>query len=250
VDIAIAEDLKDQSGQMTRGDIEIGGIKASLTGTWTQEADSGVLNMVLSAPGMPVSSLVALLPSLDIQLPAKSSLEGGTASAKLALTGPTSGVVISGPVGVQNTRLKGFDLGTKLSVIEKLAGLKAGPNTDIQTLSANLRMALTGTSLDDIHLVLPSVGELSGSGTISPIHALDFKMRATIRGGALVSALTPSNIPFSIVGTSTNPEFRPDVGGIAAAEINQGIKGVKAGGVDAGKAATGVLQGLFGGKKQ
>ena len=115
--------------------------------------------------------------------------------------------------------------------------------------AANLRIAPEGTSLQGIHLVLPSVGELTGGGTISPSHALDFKMRATVRAGAL-SVLAPPNIPFSIGGTSSDPQFRPDVGQLATEEISRGLQGVKVGGVDAGKAADSVLQGLFGGKKK
>jgi len=249
-DVALTEDLKQHSGQMSRGDAAIGSVKASLTGTWTQPGESPVLKMILAAPSVPVSGLVELLPALDIVLPSGSTPEGGTATAQLTISGPASGMVISGPMSVRNTRLKGFDLGTKMSPIEKLAGLKSGPNTEIQTLSANLRTAPEGTSLQDIHLVLPSVGELTGGGTISPSHALNFKMRATVRTGVLVSAFTPSSIPFSIGGTSSDPQFRPDVGALAAEEINQGLKGVKVGGVDAGKTADSLLQGLFGGKKK
>jgi hypothetical protein len=103
--------------------------------------------------------------------------------------------------------------------------------------------------------VLPAVGEVVGGGTISPSHALNFKMRATVRGGGLTSVLTSSglvssNIPFTITGTSSDPQFRPDVGQLAAEEINRNLKGAKIGGVDAGKAADGLLQGLFGGKKK
>jgi AsmA protein len=251
-DLALTEDFKQHAGQMTRGDIAIGAVKASLTGTFAQQGQSppglsNVLKMVLSAPAVPVSGLMDLLPALDIVMPSGAALEGGTASAKLAASGTASALTISGPVSVRNTRLKGFDLGAKMSPIEKLAGIKAGPNTEIETLSANVRLAPDGaTSLQDIHLVLPSVGEFTGGGTISPSHALAFKMRATIHPGILVSAFTPSNIPFTIEGTSSNPQFRPDVGQLAEAEITRGLKGTKVGGVDVGD----LVQGLFGGKKK
>jgi AsmA protein len=249
-DVSLSEDLKQHSGQMSRGDVAIGGVKARLTGTWTQEDQGPLLDMTLSVPAVPVSALAQLLPSLDIGLPSGSTLEGGTATASLKLTGPTSAVVVSGPVSFRNMRLKGFDMGTKMSAIEKLAGLKSGPNTEIETLSTDISVTPRGTGLQDIHLVLPSVGELTGDGTISPIHALDFKMRATIRSGAVVSALAPSSIPFAIEGTSSDPRFRPDVGALATEELTRGLKGANVGGVDAGKAADDVLQGLFGGKKK
>jgi AsmA protein len=241
-DLALTEDLQRHTGQITRGDIAVGAVKASLTGAFAQ-----VLKMNLSAPAVPVSGLMELLPALDIVMPSGAALEGGTASANLAISGPSSALTISGPVSIRNTRLRGFDLGAKMSPIERLAGIKAGPNTEIQTLSANLRLAPDGaTSLQDIRLVMPSVGELTGGGTISPSHALAFRMRATIHPGILASAFTPSNIPFTIEGTSSNPQFRPDVGQLAAAEITQGLKGTKVGGQDVG----GLLDGLFGGKKK
>jgi AsmA protein len=252
LDVALTEDLKQHAGQITRGDIAIGAVKAGLTGTWTQQGESPpVMKMILPAPEVPISGLEELLPALDIVMPSGAALEGGTAAANLTMSGPASALTIGGPVSARNTRLKGFDLGAKMSPIEKLAGIKAGPNTEIETFSANVRLAPDGgTSLQSIRLVLPSVGDLTGGGTISPSHALDFKMRATIHPGILVSVLTPSNIPFAIVGTSSNPQFRPDVGQLATQEITRGLNGAKIGGVDAGKAADSVLGGLFGGKKK
>jgi AsmA protein len=232
-DVVLTEDFRQHAGQMTRGDVAIGALKASLTGTWTQQD----LKMNLSASAVPISGLVELLPALDIVIPSGAALDGGTAAAKLTISGPVPALTISGPVSARNTRLKGFDLGAKMSPIEKLAGIKAGPDTEIQTFSANLHLAPDGgTSLQNIHLVLPSVGELSGGGTISPSHALDFKMRAMIHPGILASVLTPSNIPFAIGGTSSNPQFRPEVGQIATEEITRGINGV--------------VEGFFGGKKK
>ncbi len=237
LDVALTEDLKQHAGQMTRGDVAIGAVKAGLTGTWTQQGQAPpVLKMILSAPAVPISGIEELLPALAIVMPSGAALEGGTASANLAISGPASALAIGGPVSARNTRLKGFDLGAKMSPIEKLAGIKAGPNTEIQTFSANLHLAPDGaTSLQNINLILPSVGDLTGAGTISAAHALDFKMQAMIHPGILVSVLAPTKIPFAIGGTSSNPQFRPEVGQLATQEITRG---------------TGVLEGLFGGRKK
>lgn len=248
-DAALTEDLKQHSGQLSRGDISIGTVKASLSGAWIQEGEAPVLKMALSAPAVPVSGLVELLPSLDIKLPSGSTLEGGSATANLSLSGPASALDISGPVAVRNTRLKGFDLGAKMSAVEKLAGIKSGPDMEVQTLSANLNVTPQSTSIQNLHLVLPAVGELAGAGTISPAHALDFKMRATVHTNVVVSVLTPPNIPFLITGTSSDPQFRPEVGQLATEEINRGVNGVKTGGLEVGKTAGKALQGLLGGKK-
>ena len=247
-EMALTEDLRTHAGRMNRGDISVGGANASLTGTWGGQAGATVLDMNLAAPAVPISALEALLPALDIVLPAGSSLEGGTAAATLALTGNTSAPVISGPVGLHNTRLKGFDVATKMSEIATLAGIKSSPVTEIETLSANIRNASETTSLQNIHLVLPAIGELTGDGTISAGHALAFKMRAAPHTGGLVSTFAPSSIAFSITGTASDPQFHPDVAQIASQEINQRLKDVKVGGVDAGKIAGGVLGGVFGSK--
>lgn len=249
-DFALAENLRNHSGRLSQGNIAIGTVKGSLTGTWTQQGNSADLAMALSATGQPVSGVEALLPALDIILPSGSTLEGGTASAQLMLSGPASAVTVSGPIGVQNTRLKGFDIGSKLGGIEKLAGIQSGPNTEIRSLSANLRMTPAETFLQDIHVIIPALGEVSGAGIITAGHALNFRMQATLRGNVLVSSLAPANVPFSIVGTSSDPRFKPDVGAIAAEEIDSRLKGLKVGGVDAGQVAGGILQGLFGDKKK
>ena len=215
-DFSLVEDLKQHAGQMNRGDAAIGTVKTSLTGTWTQQGELPVLKMNLSAQSVPVSGLEELLPVLNVVVPAGSTLEGGTATAVLALSGTTTALVVTGPVSLQNTRLRGFDLGTKMSPIEKLAGLKSGPDTQIQTLSANLRKAPEGTSLQNIHLVLPSLGDVSGGGTISPGHALDFKDAG--HGSSLESWLRFLRLrvfSFRSDGTSSNPQFHPDVGQIA-----------------------------------
>ncbi len=248
-DAAFTEDLKQHSGQLSRGDISIGPVKARLSGAWIQEGEVPARKMVLSPPAFPVSGLADLLPSLDIKLPPGSTLEGGSATANLSLSGPASALDISGPVAVRNTLLKGFDLGAKMSAVEKLAGIKSGPNMEVQTLSANLKVTPQATSLQNLHVVLPAVGELAGAGTISPSHALDFKMRATVHTNVVVSVLTPPNIPFLITGTSSDPQFRPEVGQLATEEINRGVNGVKTGGLGVGKTAGKALQGLLGGKK-
>lgn len=239
VDFAVAHDLRKHSGVLSRGDIRIGGAPASLTGSYAERSDSTILNLNLAGPHMPVPELAEMLPALGVVLPAGSSLQGGNASAKLAMEGPADKLVTSGTVALDNTRLAGFDLGKKMAVIETLAGIKAAPDTDIRTFSANVRVAPDGTSAADIRLDVPSIGELTGAGTVSPANALDFKMRATVHTSGALSAIASTAIPFVIQGSASQPVFRPDVKSLAKEQV----KGA------AGKAASGLLKGLFGGKK-
>jgi AsmA protein len=184
-----------------------------------------------------------------VVLPSGSSLQGGTASAKLNFSGPADRLVTSGSLGLNNTRVAGFDLGTKMKVIGMLSGIPVSPNTDIQTLGANVRSSPEGTSVDNLQFIVPTIGQLMGAGTVSATHALDFKMRATLHtSGAVMAALGQkhdTSVPFLIGGTSSDPSFRPDMKGIAQQKVQQ-----LTGNSDIGKAAGSLLNNIFGGKKK
>jgi AsmA protein len=197
----------------------------------------------LSGPDMPVQELEGLLPALGIVLPAGTSLQGGSASANLSMEGPADRLVTTGSLALNNTKLVGFDLPKKMASIEKLAGIKEGPDTEIQVLSANLRSAPEGTSAQDMKLVVPAIGELSGAGTVSPANALNFKMSAIVHTSGLLSVVGNKPIPFTVEGTSSDPVFKPDYGAVVKEEV-KGLEG------DVGKAAGGLVDGLFGRKKK
>jgi autotransporter translocation and assembly factor TamB len=194
---------------------------------------------------MPVSALAGMLPPFDVQLPAGSSLEGGTASVNMAITGPATAPVVAGTVSVNGTKLKGFDLGSKVSAVGRVVGFHPSPDTVIQTLSASLHSDPRGTTIQNLKFIAPALGEVDGAGTISAKHDLDFKMRATLQGQEAFKLALGSSIPFFVQGTSTNPVIRPDVAGIAASAVER-LGGKQIGGVDAGQ----VFNDLFGGGKK
>jgi len=69
-------------------------------------------------------------------LPSGSQLKGGTLSANLAIVGPIDKLVITGPVRLANTKLAGFDLGSKLGALSAFTGkTAANPDTSIQNFS-------------------------------------------------------------------------------------------------------------------
>ena len=240
LDFAIQHDLRKQSGTVRRGDIHIGKAVANLTGNYFREGDSTVLKMSLSGPGMPIPDLAAMLPSLGIVLPAGSSLQGGTANVRFDMEGPANRLITSGTLSFDHTRLTGFDLGKKMAMVEKLAGIQGGSDTEIQTLSASLRMAPEGTTAQNLKLVVPAVGEMTGGGTISPSNALAFKMAAAVHTSGMMAAVNDQPIPFMVEGTCSDPVFRPDVRAVAAGEAKR-LEGTAAGGL---------LKGLLGGKKK
>jgi AsmA protein len=209
---------------------------------------------------MPVTELAAFLPAMDVVLPAGSSLQSGTLSAKVAAQGPADKLVASGSIGLADARLAGFNMGSKMASIEKLAGIKQGPDTDIQTLNANFTYGPEGQAIQDLLLIVAGIGQLTGAGSLSPSHALDFKMRATVQtSGALMTAIGERNatVPFSITGSATDPVFRPDVKEMVKEKAEniekfagREIDKVAGEGSGLGKAAGDLLKGLLGGKKK
>lgn len=250
-------DLARQLGTLSQGDVMIGKAVAHLTGTFQTQGDTQVLNMKLNAPDMPVDELKVMLPALGVVLPAGSQLKGGTLSANLAISGPIDKLVITGPVRLANTQLAGFDLGSKLGALSAFAGKAiSNPDTSIQNVSLDARVAPEGTKADNINLSVPAIGVITGAGTVSPAGNLNFKMLADLKGG-VVGGLTKvsafgsgkGGIPFAIDGTTSSPHFVPDLKGVAGG-IAQGALGQVMGGKNAIKNPADALTGLFGKKKQ
>jgi AsmA protein len=242
-DFAAQHDLRKHSGTLRQGDIHIGSAPAHLTGSYAEQGESVMLNMTLAGPNMPVPELETLLPALGVVLPAGSRLEGGTVSVMLRMEGPADKLVTSGSLAVNDTRLMGFDLPKKMATIEKMAGIKGGPDTEIKTLSASVRVAPDGASAQDMKLLVPSIGEVTGGGTVSPANELDFKMSATVQTSGLLAVVGNTSIPFTVQGTCADPVFRPDLKAFA----KEKVKSVE-GGLE--KAAGGLMKGLLGGKKR
>ena len=151
-----------------------------------------MLNLKLNADNMPVDDLETMLPALGVTLPSGSSLQGGTLSADFSITGPVNRMVITGPVKLANTKLAGFDMGSKLSAISALSGAKTGPDTTIQNFNSNVHYSPSGIQTENVNLVVPAIGTITGNGTVSPQNALDYKMTASL-SGSMVSGL--SQIP-------------------------------------------------------
>lgn len=239
-------DLQKQSGDLTQGDVTIGKALARLTGTYQIQPANTVLNMKLNAANMPVDDLVSMLPALGVTLPSGSSLKGGTLTANFTITGPVDKLVINGPVQLANTQLQGFDLGSKMSAISALSGAKTGSNTTIQNFSTDAHVSPEGITTQNVNLNIPSLGVVTGSGTISPQNALNYHMQAKPSGamGGITTIASLGNknatIPFFIQGTTSDPKFMPDVKGM----LNSQFKGQNPSNIVQG------LSGLLGKKKQ
>src|SRR5207237_410858 len=134
------------------------------------------------------------------------------------ISGPINALVIEGPIALQDVTVTGFDLAARLGTIASFAGLPKTSETSILTLNATVRATPEGTWIDDLNLVIPAIGKLTGSGTINTHGAIDFRMlakpsgsRVVVNGSVLVASLG-NGVPFRIQGTTSNPTFAPDMG--------------------------------------
>jgi AsmA protein len=250
---AATYELQKQTGQLTQGDVSVGKAVAKLGGTYDLHSESAVVNLKLNADNMPVDDLQTMLPPLGIVLPSGSSLKGGTLSANLSVTGPVDKLVINGPVKLVNTKLAGFDMGSKLSAISSLGGAKTGSDTTIQNFSSDVHVSPGGIQTQNINLVVLSIGTVTGNGTISPQNALDYKMSASLSGGlgglSAVAGGGKGGIPFFIQGTASDPKFVPDVKGMLGGQLSNRLGGQIPGGQNA-QGLTNAVGGLFGKKKK
>jgi AsmA protein len=277
VDYATTYDLKSRSGNLNQGDIHIGSALARLNGAYNVASEPAKLDLRLNGQAMPVSDLEGFLPAVGVVVPPGSKLQGGALTMNLTVSGPADKLVISGPINLSNAKLAGFSLKSKLGALGSIPGLGGGgsggggSDTDIQTLSANVRNDPSGTKIDNLNLVMPSLGTITGNGTVSAAGQLNFKLVANLAGaagaltsvagaagGGITGGLTSlagggggsksgsNGIPFTVTGTTSNPQVIPDASGLAKNAITNGVVGNPASKTNI---ATGLAGGLLGKKK-
>jgi AsmA protein len=255
VKYAVEHNLLTQSGRLTQGDVAMGKALAKLTGTYETRGDTTSIRTKLVGDNMPVDELQAVLPAVGVVLPPGSQLKGGTLSLNVDSVGPIDKLVSTGGVKLNNSQLAGFNLASKMSAISALSGQKTGNDTSIQVLSSDVHVAPDGTRLEKISLIIPALGTVSGTGTVSPSGALNFNMTANLTGGA-VTGLTQiaglggkgtGSIPFLIQGTTSNPVFAPDVKGMVGGQLKGLMQGSQTGDQNN---PLGAITGLFGKKKK
>jgi AsmA protein len=241
---SVEHDLKSESGKIVQGDVTIGKALAKLTGTYDLHGETPSIHTTLNGQAMPVDDLEAMLPALGVILPTGSKLKGGTITVEITSAGSLDKLVSTGSVKMSNSALAGFSVASKLSAIPGLGGKQTGNDTVIENLSSDVRNGPDGTRLDKMNVVIPSLGTVTGAGTISPSNALDFKMVANLSGvGAGLTKVVGAGsggIPVTIGGTTSNPTFMPDMKGMVSGQVKGLVNGGK---------SLGGLGGLLGKKK-
>lgn len=258
VDYEATYDPQKEAGVLKRGDVHVGKALAALTGWYDTSKSVASVDMKMTGQGMSVPDLEGVLPALAVKLPSGASLQSGTLDVNLAINGPVDKLVITGPIEMANAKMAGFDLKGALGALSSFSGLGGGGNgaTEIQELKGDLRIDPSGQQVSNLDLVVPSIGTLTGNGQASAAGDLDCKMTASLAGagGVLTSVLGggKSGVPFMIKGTTSHPQFVPDVSGMAKGFLSGTAGSGASGATDAKGAASSAasaLGGLFGKKK-
>lgn len=195
-------------------------------------------------------------------LPSGANLESGTLDVHLVIGSSEDKLTIAGPINLANGKLEGFNLKSKLGTLGSLAGIGGSESeTEIQSLSADVQMDPSGTRTQNVNIVVPAIGAITGESKLSPSGQIDCKMVAKLSAagsnpvGAMTSVMTSfgnggkregGGIPFRIQGTTSSPLFLPDLAGMAG---NFG-KGAVTAPVDAAGKVPGLVGGLLGKKRR
>jgi AsmA protein len=261
VDYDTNYELKPQTGSLREGDVHIGKAVAHLTGTFNNSGEVPSVAMKLTGADMLASDLESVLPAVGVTLPSGTSLKEGTMNVDFSIIGPVDKLVTTGPVKLSNGKLVGFDLGAKMGALSSFVGIPKGSDTVIQTFSSDLRVSPQGIRSDNLNLVVPTIGSMTGNGTIGADQALNFLMVAhlsasnnpvgkianlTMTGGGQKGS--EGGIPFKIQGTASKPEFIPEVGAMAGSLMKGAVGSVPASGQEIQNLGKQV-GGLFGKKK-
>ena len=227
LDYDLRYDLKKKTGMLSDATVGLGQAAMRFYGNFDAGGDVANIKMTLKGNGIPVEELQEFLPSFGIILPNGAAIEGGTLDTEIIVEGFLNNPTMDVTVEISGTRLVGFDLGEKIAPVANFAGLKAGMDTQIDKFYMSARWTANGITVNNIQLVLPAFGEISGSGTISPRHELDLSMRMVVSNNIL-NAFTKGktiDLRFFIRGSAADPEFIPDYKDAARSLIDAFLKG-------------------------
>jgi AsmA protein len=258
----------DSENGTVNANMHTGNSLTNASGTLNAKGEDTLANLKIVGKNMPVNDVVGLLPAFGVVLPSGASLQGGNVNMDLTAEGPLDRLVINGPLNITGTHLSGYNLGSKLGAIAAFTGNKGSTDTLIQTFSSALRVAPEGIKADNIVLDVPSLGTVTGNGVIAGDNSLNFKMLLKLSGGAsnmlgnltgLSGSAQSQGLPFLIEGKTSNPVFRPALGGAVAGGLQDSLLGAVGGKGNKADAQQGqqqkpdlkdALGGLFGKKKK
>jgi AsmA protein len=244
VDYESSYNTRSETATLKHVDVAVGKAAARMTGEYRTTGKTSSVKMSLRGDKMALTELQGALPALGVTVPQGASLQQGSLDLDLAIGGSVDRLTVTGPLTVSNAKMAGFDLNEKMgavAAVAQLAGLQRVGDTLVESLTGTLHVTPDGTQLETIKMMAPSLGLLTGDGTISPTGALNFAMTVTFNA-------KPIGIPFKVQGTTKNPTFSPDMGRVvknATESLKEAAKNP-----DNIKKAADAISGLFGRKKQ
>ncbi len=237
IDYTTSHNIETQKGTVSDIAIHAGSVAVHVNGSFQFTSQAVMLDLHIAAPNLPIDQLQRLLPVVGVHLPNGSSLQGGTLTANISVTGPATTATLAGPVEIDNTKLAGFDLGSKIAGLNPFGSTSSG--TQIQVLKANVNSSPQGARITDIYGNLPQLGSATGEGTVAESGAINFNLMAKLNSSNPVGAVTnqaingvggivggllhpnakqapASNreIPVTITGTAASPSIRANIGAI------------------------------------
>ena len=224
IDYTMSEDLETRKGTASDVAIHAGSAEVHVNGNFQFTQQAIMLDLHLNSPNLPIDQIERLLPVVGVHLPSGSSLQGGTLTANISVTGPATTATLAGPVEIDHTKLAGFDLGSKIQGLNPLAGTSGG--TDIEVLKANVSSSPDGAHITDIYGNIPRdrLCDRRRNGSAVERYQLQPECKSEWRRGQqpliqlLVSLLSqsrppqPRAIPLTITGTATNPSIKANSG--------------------------------------
>ena len=259
MDINASYLLADKLATLSNSQLHLGKSTASINGTVNLKAASPKVDAKVDATSLAVGDIEGVLPAVAVVLPPGAKLEGGTAALHATATGPVSSLTIKAHAALSNSKLTGYDLNSKMSVVTHLTGISVNKETSIQEFSADVLQNNDGTKVDDLQLNMPGLAKVTGAGTIGKQNELNFTMKAVvdISNSAVgkVNAVfgkksTNLPVPFHVGGTTQDPKITPDVGVPGVGSLAGVGTGAASSVKDQATKAVGGLGGLFGKKKK
>ncbi|MBS1806065.1 MAG: DUF748 domain-containing protein [Acidobacteria bacterium] len=215
VDYSVSESLATRDGIVSDVAIHAGSTVVHARGSFKASQQATMIDLHLSAPGVPVGEIEPLLPILGVRLPSGSSLQGGALTADMTINGPATAATVSGPVEIDNSKLVGFDLSSKIVGLNST--VKSGSDTDVKVLKAKVNSTPQETRISEIYAEVPGFGTANGEGTVALTGALDFKLTARLggpnpggpaakAGGNPKAVFAPvRTVTLTLSGTAANP---------------------------------------------
>lgn len=231
IDYQASYKLSNGTGSINHTALGTGKARLAVNGSFDNRGAVMRLNLAIVGKQLPVDDLQPLLPAMGVVLPKDSRLSGGTLGVNLRARGPLDKLVISGPVTLDDSRLAGYSLGSKLGGALSLAGIHAPKDTVIKHAEATLHMAPSGIGADPAVAEITDLGSFTGKGQMAADGKLDFKMLvkldksiADARGssamlnnskagrvlGGLLGGSSKQGIGVHITGTASEPKFKLD----------------------------------------